>query len=343
MAGINPRLTPNEIAGCLAVLTADLIVADSSLWGGEKDDETPVVPMTPSQAPTSVGGTLRNVGGVAAVDADDDRPVCICFTSGSTGAPKGAWFTDRQLKAVAEVDSGGAWGQGGHGIASTQFAHVGFMTKLPWLLASGQTTHLLERWSAGPVLQLIATHEMAAVNGVAPQIALMVGHPLARELDFSSVQAIVAGGGASPPELVTSAREAFGAPYSIRYSSSESGGIGLASSISATDDQALHSVGRPRHRVRAEIRADDLSVNPPGKVDELWLSSPTVMSGYWRDDAATNLTLVDGWLRTGDLASMDDSGLIRLAGRLKEMYIRGGYNVYPVEIETVLAGHPRRP
>ena len=340
VAGINPRLTSIEITGCLEVLDADLIVANPSIFEGDTDDDTPVLSMTPSHAPTSVGGILRGGGRPSVVDADDDRPVCICFSSGSTGAPKGAWFTDRQLKAVAEVDSGGAWGQGGNGIASTQLAHVGFMTKLPWLLASGQTTHLLQRWSAGPVLELIAKHEMAAVNGVAPQIALMVDHPLAGALDFSCVKAIVAGGAASSPELVGRACATFDAPYSIRYSSTESGGIGLASSIDATNNEALHSVGRPRPGVSAEIRAADLSVNPPGVVGELWLNSPTVMSGYWRDDAATDLALVNGWLHTGDLASMDDAGLIRLAGRVKEMYIRGGYNVYPVEVETVLAGHP---
>ena len=264
--------------------------------------------------------------------------MCICFTSGSTGAPKAAWFANRQLRAVAEIDAGSAWG-GGNGISSTSFAHVGFMTKLPWMLACGRTAHLLERWSAGAVLQLIAGHRMTAVNGVAPQIALMVRHPLSTQLDFSAVRAVVAGGAASAPDLVRTARERFGAPYSIRYSSTESGGVGLATALD-DDDEACHSVGRPRPGVEAEIRDTSGTRLGPGETGELWLRSSAVMSGYWRDPQSSADVLADGWLRTGDLATVDASGLYRLAGRTSEMFIRGGYNVYPMEVESVLSDHP---
>jgi acyl-CoA synthetase (AMP-forming)/AMP-acid ligase II len=214
------------------------------------------------------------------------------------------------------------------------------MTKLPWLLASGRTTHLLERWSAGPVLRLIADHKMPAVTGVAPQLALMVRHPLMDELDFSAVNAVVVGGAASPPALVRECRERFGAGYSIRYSSTESGGIGLGTALDADDEEALHTIGRPRPGAEASIRDADGNPVPDGEIGELWLRSDCVMSGYWNDPETTAETLVDGWLRTGDLARVDDAGCFRLAGRLKEMFIRGGYNVYPMEVESVLVAHP---
>ena len=181
---------------------------------------------------------------------------------------------------------------------------------------------------------------MASVSGVAPQIALMVRHPLATDLDFSAVRAVVAGGAASPPELVRTARERFGAPYSIRYSSTESGGVGLATSLDADDDEACHSVGRPRPGVEAQIRDASGARLGPGETGELWLRSPAVMSGYWRDPSSSSEALVDGWLRTGDLATVEANGLYRLAGRTTEMFIRGGYNVYPMEVEGVLSGHP---
>lgn len=269
-----------------------------------------------------------------------ERPVCICFTSGSTGAPKAAWFGDRQLRAVAAVDAQGSWGGGGHGLAITPMAHVGFMAKLPWLLDGGQTAHLLGRWSAGGALEAVARHRMPAVTGVAPRIALMVRHRLIDELDFSAVRAVIAGGGPSAPDLVKAARRAFGTGYSIRYSSTESGGVGLATALDADDDEACWSVGRPRPGVEASVRDSDGAELPPGRVGELWLRSPTVMSGYWGDPAATARALDGGWLRTGDLASSDERGLYRLAGRLDEMYVRGGYNVYPLEVEGVLGGHP---
>lgn len=341
-AGINPRLRPRETNACLAALGPDLVVASAELMDGVAKQH-PRHMISVGDSARSLAGGLRHLGAPPAAELarDDDRPVCVCFTSGSTGDPRGAWFTGRQLRAIAHLDTGGAWGAGGHGIASTQFAHVGFMTKLPWLLASGQTTHLLERWSAGPVLRLISDNSMTAIAAVAPQIALLLAHPLVAELDFSAVQAIVAGGATSPPEMVSEARRRFGAPYSIRYSSTESGGIGLGTALDAADDEALHTIGRPRPGTEAEVRAPSGAPVPAGAIGELWLRSPTVMSGYWRDPDGTAETLVDGWLRTGDLARVDEAGCFRLAGRIKEMFIRGGYNVYPMEIESVLGAHPQ--
>ncbi len=369
--GINPRLAAPEAAHCLRRLQPDLVVTSRALAYLVEGDEAQRAEVidehrpagqrpdddghdttddgdtsTADQHPDAVGGSLSQRGRETSsweepIEApeDDDRPVCVCFTSGSAGTPKGAWFSARQLRAVAAMDAGGAWG-GGHVLASTNFSHVGFMTKLPWMLASGQTTHLLQRWSAGPALELIARHAMTAVTGVAPQIALMLRHPRVAQLDFSAVKAIVAGGSASPPELVQAARDRFGAPYSIRYSSTESGGVGLATALDTDDEEACHTVGRPRPGIEAEIRGSDGQPCEPGQVGELWLRSAAVMSGYWRDPAATVAVLDDGWLRTGDLASVDESGLYRLAGRITEMFIRGGYNVHPQEVEAVLSAHP---
>jgi acyl-CoA synthetase (AMP-forming)/AMP-acid ligase II len=337
-AGLNPKLKQREIAGCLAVLDPLLVIVTEDLSDAVDRSRFPTETLTPGVNPASVAAQFRVAGAGPAptLTDDNDRPVCICFTSGSTGLPKGAWYTNRQLRRIAELDTGGAWGGGGHGISSTQFAHVGFMTKMPWMHATGRTTHLLERWSAGPVLQLIAEHQMPAVTGVAPQLALMLRHPLIDELDFSAVNAIVAGGAASPPALVRECREKFGAGYSIRYSSTESGGIGIGTALDADDEEAFHTIGRPRPGVEASVRDADGNPMPEGNIGELWLRSDCMMSGYWNDPETTAETLVDGWLRTGDLARLDGAGCYRLAGRLKEMFIRGGYNVYPMEVESVL-------
>jgi len=341
-AGLNPKLRTREIGACLDVVDPALIIVAEDLSDTTQGRRTPIETMRPGTSADTVAEMFRTGGAAprSTPTVDRDRPVCICFTSGSTGMPKGAFYTGRQLEAIAELDTGGAWGGGGHGISPTHFAHVGFMTKLPWLLASGRTTHLLDRWSAGPVLRLIADHRMPAVTGVAPQLALMVRHRLIDELDFSAVKAVVAGGAASPPALVHECREKFGAGYSIRYSSTESGGIGLGTALDADDEEALHTIGRPRPGVDASIRDADGEPVAAGAIGELWLRSDCVMSGYWNDPEATAETLVDGWLRTGDLARVDERGCYRLAGRLKEMFIRGGYNVYPMEVESVLIAHP---
>jgi acyl-CoA synthetase (AMP-forming)/AMP-acid ligase II len=225
-------------------------------------------------------------------------------------------------------------------LSGTECAHVGLMTKLPTYLRTGATVFVLDRWRAADVLRLVHTHRMAVVGGVAPQVALMLRQPDFDTFDLSCVQALIVGGSASSPALVREARERFGAPYSIRYSSTESGGIGLGTAFDADDDEAFHSVGRPRGDTEVTVRDGEGRPVPEGEVGELWLRSSTMLRGYWRNPEATAEAIVDGWLRTGDLASIGADGLVRLAGRAKEMYIRGGYNVYPVEVEGVLASHP---
>jgi acyl-CoA synthetase (AMP-forming)/AMP-acid ligase II len=266
----------------------------------------------------------------------------VCFTSGSSGTPKGVLFRERQIRAIADLDTGGGgWGTGTHSIAATQFAHVGGSTKMPWILASGGTVHLLHRWRARPVLELTERYRMASVNAGPAQLALMLREPDFDAFDLSSVRALVVGTGPSSPALVIEARERFHAGFSARYSSTESGGVGLATALDAPDEEALYTVGRPRAGVEAKVADDEGRELPVGEVGELWLRSPATMSEYVNDPDATALALVGGWLRTGDLGVKDDAGCYRIAGRMKEMFIRGGYNVYPVEVEHVLASHPK--
>jgi acyl-CoA synthetase (AMP-forming)/AMP-acid ligase II len=214
------------------------------------------------------------------------------------------------------------------------------MTKLPGQLRTGTTSHLLDRWQAGPVLDLVEQHRIPVLGAVAPQVALMLRDERFDERDLSCVQGLIVGAGPSSPDLVREARERFGAGYSIRYSSTESGGVGLATAFDAPDEEAFHTVGRPRAQVRVEIRDDSGRAVTDGEVGELWLSSPTMLDRYWRAPEETTATIVDGWYRTGDLGLVDPTGCIRLAGRRKEMFIRGGYNVYPMEVEAVLSRHP---
>lgn len=319
-AGVNPRLTEVERAACLGQVEPDLVLTTAD------DVDRIAVP----------GGR------VDALDADDDRPVAIVFTSGTTGLPKGAWFTDRQLRAVTRYDIGEAEGGDARipAYGSTQFAHVGFTTKLPWYLRMGMTTHLLDRWRASDVLDLVERERIATIGGVAPQVALLLRDPSLDGRDLRCVTQLVMGGAASPPALVEEARRRFDAGYSIRWSSTESGGVGTATAIDAPDAEALHTVGRPRPGMAIEIRGDDGAPLPDGEVGTVWLRSDATMAGYWRNPEATAEALVEGWLRTGDLGRIDEAGCLVLAGRQGEMYIRGGYNVFPSEVASVLLEHP---
>jgi acyl-CoA synthetase (AMP-forming)/AMP-acid ligase II len=326
-AGINPRLAPPEQDVLADLADPAVTLSDHAEVAGLERAGRDLLSRSP---------------GPPVLDPDPERPVAIVFTSGTTGTPKGAVFCERQLAAVARLDTGGAWGDGPGPamLASTQFAHIGFTTKLVWYLRLATRTHVLGQWRAEDALRTVAAERMPSIGGVAPQLALMVRSPEAGRHDWSHVRTVVVGGAASPPALVSAVRERFGADYSIRYSSTESGGCGTGTAFDADDEEALHTVGSPRPGVEVTVRDEDARPVTPGEVGELWLRTPSQMSGYWRDPVATAATVVDGWLRTGDLARLDERGLVRLAGRSIEMFIRGGYNVYPAEVEATLAAHP---
>ena len=225
-------------------------------------------------------------------------------------------------------------------LAGTQFAHVGFMTKLPWYLRLGTTTHILGRWRAADALACIAEHRIPSIGGVAPQMALLLREDL-EAYDLDCVQTIVMGGAASPPAMVREAMARFDAAYSIRYSSTESGGCGTGTAFDADDEEALFTVGRPRGGIEVGICDDEAGPAPRRRGRRGVAPLPHL------DERRTGATTRPpptpsprDWLRTGDLGFIDERGCLRLAGRLKEMFIRGGYNVYPAEVESVLADHP---
>lgn len=322
-------------------LRAPVVVVDPGGAGG--DPVGGILPARQAGSRRRSGRRRRSGTGRAAVTT-------VCFTSGTTGLPRPAAFTVSQQRAVQRIDLGDrsrSWGGGGHMVCSTQLAHVGMALKLPWYLRTGSTLHVLPRWRADDVLELVARHRMVTLGVVAPQLALMLRSPRFDELDLSCVRTVVAGGAPSPPALVSEARRRLGADYSIRWSSTESGGVGLATAPDADTDEALHTVGRPRPGVQARVASEDDTPMGDGEVGELQLRSGAVMAGYLGDDpggfdaGATRDALTDdGWLRTGDLAVRHPSGAYELAGRRTEMYLRGGYNVFPMEVESVLADHP---
>ena len=326
-AGVNDRLSPRERDAIVSVAGPRLVVTA---------EDAP-----PAESIESVLQELRVKGEAPPeLPSDPDRPVAIIFTSGTTGLPKGALYCERQLAFITQTDVGDTWDGGGRSLSGTSFAHLGFMTKFPGNLRRGGTTFIMERWHARPALQLIARERMTTVAGVPTQLALMLRDPEFDNFDLASVQYIIAGGGPITPGLAEETRRRFGARLATRYSCTEAG-IGLGTAFDDPDEDAIISVGRPHPSVEVSLRDPAGDPVTGSDIGEVCVRSPAVMSGYWRDPDQTRTAFTaDGFVRTGDLGWIDDRGRLRLVGRSKEMYVRGGYNVYPVEIESVLSTHP---
>ena len=317
-AGVNDRLTTAERAAALETARPTLVL--------EHGDEV---------------AALRHDGAAPATLPDDpDRPVAIVFTSGTTGTPKGALFTNRQLAFVTATDVGDTWGGGQASIGGTAFAHLGFMTKLPGNLRRGGTTFVLRRWRPDDALALVEREHVGVVSGVPTQLALMLRSPAFEETDVSSVQALVVGGAPLRPDLAAEARRRFDAALATRYSCTEAG-LGLGTGFDDPAEDAVLSVGRPLPEVDLALLDESDVAVPEGEIGAVCLRSPAVMSEYWRDPAATEAAFTaERFVRTGDLGWRDERGRLRLVGRSKERYVRGGYNVYPVEVEHTLVEHP---
>jgi acyl-CoA synthetase (AMP-forming)/AMP-acid ligase II len=339
-AGINGRLAESDRLALLEVLEPSVVLATEALVPPGGTDGLVLVEV--DHPPADLLAALRVPAGTppAALAPDPDRPVAIVFTSGTTGRPKGVVFAERQLTAITAVDTGGTWGGGATQLAGTSFATLGPMTKLPGNLMKGGTIHLVDRWRASDALELTHRLRLSAVAGIPTQVALMLRDPDFGRWDLSCVRAVVMGGGPATPALVREARARFGVPVATRYSCTEAG-IGLGTGFTDPPEDAEVSVGRPHPGVVLTIRAEDGSVLPDGEQGEVCLASEAVMSGYWREPELTAAAFTDdGAVRTGDLGWIDEQGRLRLTGRSKEIYVRGGYNVAPQRVEAVLADAP---
>ncbi len=346
-SGINLRLGDREVRSIL-------------------DRTRPVVTVVEDGAVPPSGAPTGTVIERSAVPAAFDRPpptsvpelmatdpVAVVWTSGTTGLPKGAVFDHRGLAAVA-AGTDVLSEPGDRRLSPLPFAHVGSMTRTWDEIANGVTTVITPTpWKAADAVRIMVDERITVAQGVPTQWALVLDHPDLAEAGPFTLR--VAGTGASrvPAELVAAIRERFGVPVIVRYTSTEAS-LGTGTVPGDPDEVVATTVGRPVPGVALTVVDDDGTVLPAGEVGRVRLRSDAVMRGYWGgpptgpgadgvvyDTAATAAVLADdGWLTTGDFGYLDPIGCLHLVGRANELYIRGGYNVYPAEVEGALSGHP---
>jgi len=305
-----------------------------------------------AELPVSVdAGRVLPVSGLKdAFDADPPTrwprltpsdPTCVVWTSGTTGAPKGAVY-DHETQAAISRNVGELTAPGDRRLVVLPFAHVGYMTRI-WDELTNATTIVLvgEPWSAAETIRILREERITMATGVPTQWSRVLDDPGLATTDCSGLRVAAIGGASIPPELVRRIRETLGCPVITRYTSTEAG-VTTSTLASDSDEVIATTVGRPTPEV--SLRVVTPATGEPvadAAVGEVICRSPAMMRGYWRDPALTASVIDDdGWLHTGDLGFVGADGNLRLVGRLKEMYIRGGYNVYPREIEEVFYTHP---
>jgi acyl-CoA synthetase (AMP-forming)/AMP-acid ligase II len=268
-------------------------------------------------------------------------PVAVVYTSGTTGKPKGALFAIRNLEAVARTRDEMGTRRGERALTSgTPFAHIGYMTKITGHIEDLQTTVILDAFKARTVLEAIERERITYLGGVPTQWSLMLREADFDRFDLSSVRAGAIGGAPFTPDLVREIRRRFRIELITRYSCTEIG-LGTGSRSEDSEELLAETVGRAGREVEVRIVDENRRPLAVGEVGEVSVRGAAVMAGYWNRPEETRAVLdEDGWFYTGDLGTLDEAGYLRLRGRKKEMYIRGGYNVYPVEVEAVLARHP---
>jgi long-chain acyl-CoA synthetase len=302
------------------------------------------------------------------VDLSPDDPATIFYTSGTTGRPKGALGTHRnictnlmslgfagarsQLRRPTpspEADGDGAGDNGATADAGGQntyllsvpfFHATGCHSILVANLAAGGKIVIMHRWDPERALELIERERVTTFGGVPAMVWQVLESPSFATRDISSVRAIGYGGAPAPPELVRRIEALF-------PGRTPSNGYGLTETSSVTTMNSGADYLRKPDSVGVPVPVCDVKVVdeherevPAGTTGELWVRGPNVVAGYWDDPDATERTFGGGWLRTGDVARIDDEGFVFIVDRAKDVVIRGGENVYSAEVEAAVFEHP---
>jgi acyl-CoA synthetase (AMP-forming)/AMP-acid ligase II len=276
----------------------------------------------------------------------DDEVAWLVYTSGTTGRPKGAMLTHRNIIG-ATLNAMIEWkpGPDDRQLFCFPLCHVAAFIPLLYHLRQA-TVVLMTAFEPAEYLRLIEEHQVTH-TGLAPtMLNFVLQHPTIDGARLDSVELLVYGAAPMSPTLLESGIKRFGEVFVQNYGMTELAGnvlmLGLDHHHRAVNGEPdlLGAAGRMECLATVRLVDDAMNDIPVGEVGEIVVSGDQVMKGYWRDEEATREVLVDGWLRTGDLARMDDEGLFYIVDRKKDMIITGGENVYPREVEDVIARLP---
>lgn len=360
VVGLSVRYRDTELAYMLADSGAKGVVAVPEAEGFDElamlDRLAPglpalahVIPLTPvaGRAPdfASLAATPVDAGALAAARAQvgPDDLAMVIYTSGTTGRPKGAGLTHRSMLASAGAQCAHTKMRPGDLVQlALPLNHVGGITcgVLTYLLGGG-TVDLVPVFKVDTMLERFAAHPPTVLVGVPTMLTLLLAHHDCAGARLDGVRLILAGGSSVDSTLLAQLQARMpGATIMNLYGLSESSGALVMTPEACDRDRLMHAIGRPLPGAELRVVKPDGGIAAAGEVGELRFRGLGVVPGYIGAAAGDGFD-ADGWLRSGDLGEVDADGFVRLRGRAKDMYIQGGFNVYPAEIEDFIAKHPK--
>jgi long-chain acyl-CoA synthetase len=276
------------------------------------------------------------------VETDEEDTAVILYTSGTTGKPKGAELTHSNLSCNAEIASETTCEvkEGDVVLGSLPLFHsFGQTVSMNASLRVGATLTLLPKFDPGEALEIMERDSVTHYYGVPTMYGALLHHPERENRDTSSLRICITGGAPMPVEVLRGFEEAFGCELLEGYGLSETSPV--ASSNHPGRPRKPGSIGTPLRDVEMKVVDENDEEVPQGEVGEIVIRGHNVMKGYWQRPDATEETMRGGWFHSGDMARVDEDGYFFIVDRKKDLIIRGGYNVYPREVEEVLYEHPK--
>lgn len=337
---VNARLSAEEIDAIALHAQAQ---AEIYIDAGYKDAAVHALRREAAQQDCCAAGLVKALGGSHLQPADTgDGVAALIYTSGTTGKPKGVMLTHSGLLFVARtLSSFRRMSSNDRSYGVLPMSHtMGLTSVLLGTLVAGGSVVLRARFDVEALVVAIEQDAITMFQGVQAMHASLLNHlkALDRPLRDSSLRYVYAGGSPLDPTLKAEVETLFDLPLHNGYGMTESSPTICHSRLGERRDDA--SVGPPLPGVSIRIVDESGADLPPGASGELWVNGPNVMRGYFRDAKATDAAIQHGWLRTGDLATQDANGNVFLVGRIKDIIIRSGFNVYPAEVEAAINRHP---
>lgn len=277
---------------------------------------------------------------LVAADLPPDHIGGLTYTGGTTGKPKGVIGTVQSIMTMTTTQlSEWEWPERPRFLMCTPLSHAGAAFFVPTIVKGGEMI-VLSKFDPAEVLRVIEEQRITATMLVPSMIYALMDHPDSHTRDLSSLETVYYGASAMNPVRLREAISRFGPIFAQYYGQSEAPMVITYLAKGDHDEKRLTSCGRPTLFARTALLDSDGKPAPQGEVGEICVSGPLLAGGYWNLPDATAETFRDGWLRTGDLAREDEDGFWYIVDRTKDMIVTGGFNVFPREVEDVVAEHP---